>query len=354
MMKRWKTMLSLTTLAGVLLTATLAVAADAKPNPLEKWKPAFDPAGAKYVMKVSNISHPVIEGIGVGFRIRDRLWKETNGQLYFDFYPLALLGGEVDVLSQLMMGAVQGMMCASVTAPNIGPKFGVVNLPFLVDSFDKLDKFTKDKAIFQEFLDSALDKGVMGVDISGYGNYGWATTKPVKTIADAKPLKFRIAEATVNQSIYNAWGLNSVVMPWPDVSIALSNGVIDGLDQTPMVCNITKKFENAKTFTQINYAQGLFIHMINKAWFDTLPADIQATLLKVIHEECEKTRVLTREQEAREIQKAKDAGIQFFTLPEADMATLRSQGNKVHKEWEDKVGADYLKKVQNLLDYKAN
>ena len=111
-------------------------------------------------------------------------------------------------------------------------------------------------------------KGVMGLDITGYGNYGWATTKPVKSIADAKPLKFRIAEAAVNKSLYGAWGLNAVVMPWPDVPVSLKQGVIDGLDHTPMVCNITKKFTIAKSFTQLNYAQGLFVHPVNKRWLD--------------------------------------------------------------------------------------
>ncbi len=350
-MKHWKILSCLAALLAV--TLVVAVGAQEKKNPLEAWKPAFDPSGAKYVMKVSNISHPVIEGIAAGYRIRDELWKRTNGQIYFDFYPLAQLGGEVEVLNQLVMGAVQGMMCSSVAATNIAPRMGVVNLPFLVNSFDKLDQFVGNKELFDYFLAGAEDKGVLAFDITGYGNYGWATTKPVKTLADAKPLKFRIAEAAVNQSLYKAWGLNAVVMPWPDVPVALKQGVIDGLDHTPMVCNITKKFEVAKYFTQINYAQGLFIHMINKAWFEGLPKDLQQTLTAVIHEECANTRQLTRAQEDREIEKAKENGIEFYTLSDGDMATLRKEGNAVHKEWEDRIGPDYLKKVQSFLGYKG-
>lgn len=351
-MRHWKKFAALAVSAAFLATA--AMAADApKKNPLEAWKPKFDPSSAKYVMKVSNISHPVIEGIAAGYRIRDRLWEKTNGQLYFDFYPLAQLGGEVEVLNQVTMGAIQGIMCASVTATNIAPKMGVVNLPFLVDSFDKLDKFVNNKELFKEFLDSGLDKGIMAVDITGYGNYGWASTKPIKAISDAKPMKFRIAEASVNQDIYKAWGMNSVVMPWPDVSVALQNGVIDSLDHTPMVCNITKKFEVAKHFTQLNYAQGLFIHMFNKAWFDSLPADLQKTLLEVVREECANTRNLTRAQEDKEIAKAKEAGIQFYKLSDAEMAELRKSGDKVHGQWAKEIGPDYLKKVQDFLGYKA-
>jgi len=351
-MRHWRSWMSLAVVVAVLGAVSVGLTQEKK-NPLEAWKPKFDPSGAKYVMKVSNVSHPVIEGIAAGYRIRDELWKRTNGQIYFDFYPLSQLGGEVEVLNQLVMGAVQGMMCSSVAATNIAPKMGVVNLPFLVDSFDKLDKFVENKELFAEFLAGGEDKGVKAFDITGYGNYGWATTKPVKTLADAKPLKFRIAEAAVNQSLYKAWGLNAVVMPWPDVPVALKQGVIDALDHTPMVCNITKKFEVAKYFTQINYAQGLFIHMVNKAWFEGLPADLQKILTDVIHEECANTRKLTREQEDREIAKAKEAGIEFFTLPEADMATLRKEGDAVHQEWASQIGPGYLKKVQDFLGYKA-
>jgi TRAP-type C4-dicarboxylate transport system substrate-binding protein len=141
-------------------------------------------------------------------------------------------------------------------------------------------------------------------------------------------------------------------MPWPDVPIALKQGVITGLDHTPMVCNITKKFEICKYFTQINYAQGLFIHLINKKWFDSLPADLQKTLLDVIHEECAKTRVLTRKQEETEIAKAKKNGVAFYQLSEEEHEKLRVLGDKVHKEWANQIGADYLKKVQDFMGYK--
>ena len=116
------------------------------PPSLEAWKPAFDPSGAKYKCVVSNVSHPVIKGVYAGFAIRDELWKRTNGQIFIDFKPFSMLGGEVEVLNQLQMGAIQGMGCSSVASTNLGPRFGIVNLPFLVDSFDKLDKFVGERA----------------------------------------------------------------------------------------------------------------------------------------------------------------------------------------------------------------
>jgi len=333
----------------LLLFAASSVAVAGKKNPLAKWKPDFDKSTAKYTCIISNVSHPAIEGVGVGYRIRDKVWKETNGQLYIDFRPLSQLGGEKDVLRKLQMGAIQGMMCSSVAAANLAPMLGVVNLPYVVDSFDKLDKFRATPELFKPFSECALRKGIRVVDITGYGTYGWATTIPVKNLADAKKVNFRIAQAPVNADIYKAWGLKFTALPWPDVPQALQTGVINGLDHSPIVCNITKKFEIAHYFTEVNYAQGLFIHMINERWLKKLPADLRATLLKVIAEECADTRVRTRKQQAQQIEAAKAHGVTFFQLPAGEKQKLVDLAAPVYKRWGKKIGADYLATVRQKL-----
>jgi TRAP-type C4-dicarboxylate transport system substrate-binding protein len=350
-------------LAGlVFLSMTAGPALAQQKSPLDAWKPAFDPSTAKYKLVVSNVSTPALKGVYAGFAIRDELWKRTKGQIYLEYKPFSMLGGEVEVLNQLKMGAIQGMAVSSVASTNLGPRFGVVNLPFLVDSFEKLDKFVANKKLFDHFMNAMDHQGIMGLDITGYGNYGWATKTPVKTYEDAKKVKFRIAEAEVNKLTYNAWGINPVVMPWPDVPMALKQGVIDGLDHTPAVCNLTKKFEDAKYFTQINYAQGLFIWIFSKAWFKTLPADLQQTFVQTVHDVCADIRKQGKAQEAEEIAKAKAAGVTFFTLPAEDMATLRKLGDPVHYKYSKEINQlfpgdtykpqDFLREVQEFLGYK--
>jgi len=332
-----------------LALAIPAIAEEKKPDPLEAWKPKFDPSKAEYNYLLSNVSHPGIEGIAAGYRIRDKVWERSKGRLYVDFRPLAQLGGEKDVISKLKLGAVQGMMSSSVAAANVSDRLGIVNLPYVVDTFDKLDKFRNTPELWIPFRDAALAQGIMTVDVTGYGPYGWATTTPVKTIADAKTVNFRIAEAPVNMDIYKAWGLKFTVMPWPDVDQALQTGVISGLDHTPIVCNITKKFEIAKNFTQLDYAQGLFVHLMNKKWFDTLPADLQKVLIDTIVEESAATRVLTRKQYDEQVAKAKEKGVTFFRLADAEMKTLAAQSEPVYQAWSEKIGAEYLANVRKQL-----
>ncbi|MFO7885795.1 MAG: TRAP transporter substrate-binding protein [Desulfobacteraceae bacterium] len=347
---------------GMACTLFLISPGFAKKPSLDSWKPSFDPSGAKYRCVVSNVSHPVLKGTYAGFAMRDELWKKTNGQIYIDFKPFSMLGGEVEVLNQLQMGAIQGMGVSSVAATNLGPRFGLINLPFLINSFDKLDKFVNSGKLFRHYMKAMDHVGIVGLDITGYGNYGWASTTPIKSISDARKVKFRTAEAAVNQMLYKEWGFNPVVMPWPDVPVALKQGVITGLDHTPMVCNITKKFEVANYFTRVNYAQGLFIWIFNKAWLNSLPSDLQKTFNVVVHDVCADIRQQTRQQEEDQIAAAKAKGIKFFTLPDDEMAILKKQGDLVHDEYAGAINQNYpndkykpdnfLKEVQEYIGYK--
>jgi TRAP-type C4-dicarboxylate transport system substrate-binding protein len=350
-------------LLACLISLVPAWLVAAQPAAMDKWKPDFDPSTAEYKCIVSNVSHPVIKGVYAGYAMRDELWKRTNGRIYLEYKPFSMLGGEVEVLNMLQMGAIQGMGVSSVAATNLGPRFGLVNLPFLINSFDKLDRFVNSGKLFDHYMRAMEHQGIIGLDITGYGNYGWATTEPVRSIEEAKKIKFRTAEAAVNQLVYREWGFNPVVMPWPDVPVALKQGVITGLDHTPIVCNITKKFEVAKYFTQINYIQGLFIWIFNKAWFESLPPDLQTTFKKVVHDVCAKIRAQTEQQELDQIAQAKDNGVQFFRLPEEDMIELRRKGHAVHDKYAAELNKlypsdpyrpdNFLREVQEYMNYKG-
>lgn len=333
----------------LLLLMAASSLAETKGDPLASWKPKFDPSGAQYTYLLSNVDTPMIEGIGVGYKIRDKVWEKSNGRLYVDFRPLAQLGGEKDVLSKLKLGAVQGMLCSSVAAVNVADRLGLVNLPFVVDSFEKLEKFRANEELFREYGATALEQGVLVTDFTGYGGYGWASKTPVKSLADARKVNFRVAQAPLNTDVYKAWGLKFTVMPWPDVPQALQTGVIDGLDHTIMVCSITRKFDFAPNFTQLDYAQGLYIHLINKRWLDQLPADLQKILLDTIAEESASARQAGQRQLENEIAAAKTKGVQFHTLSPADRKTLADMTAPVYQKWEEKIGKEFVGKVRKAV-----
>ncbi len=333
----------------VLILAVPSLSVSAQTDALSQWTPSFDPSGAQHKYLLSSIGHPAIEGVSVGYRIRDRVWQESGGRLYVDFRPMAQLGGEKDVLRKLKMGAIHGMLCSSVAAANVAPQLGVVNLPFVVDTFDKLERFRQDEELFREFGRGAAQQGIKVLDFTGYGGYGWASTRPVETLEQARGLNFRIAQAPVNIDIYKAWDMKFTVMPWPDVPQALQTGVIDGLDHTPIVCNISKKFDAAPNFTRLDYAQGLYIHLANSRWLSRLPEELREILQRVITEESALARQRTRQQQDREIARAREAGVRFIDLPQQELARLRVLAEPVYKKWGQEIGPEFLEKVRRRL-----
>ena len=351
-MKKWLVVL-LVVAMGVTVFATGQSVS--KEDPMAAWKPKFDPSGAKYKIIYSNVSNPKLKGVFAGIAIRDELWKRTNGQMFFDYRPFSQLGGEVEVFNLLQTGTIQGMSSSSVAAPNMGPRMGLVNLPFLMNDYEKMEKFAADKQLFQHFLDGMKHQGIMGVNVTAYGQYGWASTKPIRTLDDLKKVKLRIAEAPVNLLTYKNWGINPVPMPWPDVPVALKQGVIDALDHTDTVCMATGKFETCKFFTEVKYAQGLFIWLLNEKWFNDLNAkdpELAKTLIDVMNEKCEEMRMAMKEQQSAMNQAAKEKmGVEFIQLSQADMATLVERSKKTHDEYAKDIGADYLKQVQDLLGF---
>lgn len=322
----------LLTFLTLFLFCSLTQATERKDS-LADWQPTFDPSSAEFTYLLSCVGHPAIEGVAAGFKIRDKVWEKSKGRLYVDFRPLSQLGGEKDVISKLKLGAVQGMMSSSVAAANIAPRLGVVNLPYVVDTFKKLDQFRNSETLWQPFSTAAAAQGILIADFTGYGSYGWATKKPVNTLSDAENVNFRIAEAPVNIDTYKAWGFKFTVMPWPDVPQALQTGVIDGLDHTPIVCNISKKFTIARYYTELDYAQGLYIHLINQRWLNKLPADLREILLQTIAEESAAARKLTEQQQKKQIAAAKADGVEFIQLNEADRALLIKKAEPIYNKW---------------------
>jgi TRAP-type C4-dicarboxylate transport system substrate-binding protein len=335
-------------IAAAMLTVLAAVSL-AKSDPLANWQPKFDPSNAEYKYLLSCVGHPAIEGVGVGFRIRDKVWEKSAGRLYVDFRPLSLLGGEKDVIRKIQMGAIHGMMSSSVAAANVSDTLGIVNIPYVVDTFAKLDQFRTTPELWQPFRDAAAAKNIMVADITGYGSYGWATTSPVRTLQEAPAINFRIAQAPVNLDFYKSWGLKFTVMPWPDVPQALQTGVITGLDHTPIVCNISGKFNVAKYYTQLDYAQGLYIHLISTRWLNKLPEDLRKILLETIKEESAVARAMTKKQQEQQIQAAKENGVKFYPLADKDKQALIDMAKASYDKWGKKVGMEYMQKVRTSL-----
>jgi len=106
--------------------------------------------------------------------------------------------------------------------------------------------------------------------------------KPIKTLADLKGMKVRAPTRQTNRFL-GALGATPVAMPVPQVSEALSKGVIDGAVIPYEVVPAIKVQELTKFHSETDPAlpafyTSTFIFAMNKAKYDALPPDLKKVI----------------------------------------------------------------------------
>lgn len=211
----------------------------------------------------------------------EKLAKESNNKLKCQLYPAMSLGGTPP---QLFDQAKDGVADIVWTVPGYSagrfPVTEVFELPFMMTNAEATSRALWE---FQTTLNANEFKDVkaLGFHVHGPGNF-YTTKKPIKEMADFKGMKFRAPTRQTNKMLA-VMGATPVGMPLPAVSEALSKGVIDGALTPYEVVQATKMHELTKftsetdpKFTAI-YTTA-FILAMNKAKYDSLPADLKKVL----------------------------------------------------------------------------
>ncbi|MGL4496293.1 MAG: TRAP transporter substrate-binding protein [Beijerinckiaceae bacterium] len=205
---------------------------------------------------------------------------DSQGKIKIDIFPSMQLGGTPPQLyDQARDGVVDIVWTLPGSTPGRFPTTEVFELPFLCG-----EKGIVNAKASQEFANEFLKDEVKDVKLLSY----WAhdaghihANKQIKTMDDLKGLKLRNPTRLAGEAL-KALGAVSVGMPVPQVPESLAQRVIDGAVVPWEVVPAIKVHELVKFHTEIKgsptlYAASFFLAM-NKAKFDSLPADLQAVI----------------------------------------------------------------------------
>lgn len=211
----------------------------------------------------------------------DKLAKESANRLKCQIYPSMQLGGSPPQLyDQAKDGVADIIWTVAGYSAGRFPKIEVFELPFTMTNaeatsraaWEYFDKYDRD-----EFKDTHM----LAVHVHGPGNV-FTTSRPIKTLADFKGLKLRAPTRQTNKMLA-MMGATPVGMPVPAVPDALSKGVIDGAvipyEVAPGIkVNELTKFtaEPDRKFNALYTT--VFLFAMNKAKYDSLPADLKKVL----------------------------------------------------------------------------
>jgi C4-dicarboxylate-binding protein DctP len=130
-----------------------------------------------------------------------------------------------------------------------------------------------------------------------------------------------------------AFGANPIAMAYSDVYQSLQMNVIDGQDNAPSNIWDYKIYEQQKYVTISNYATGPDPFMVNLAWFQTLPPDLQALHDEVAKEAMQYLDKLQQEHEGEFIKKLAE-NVEAVNYVEADaLADFRERVKPVYEHF---------------------
>ena len=213
----------------------------------------------------------------------DNIAKDSGNRLNCQIYPSMQLGGTP---AQLFDQARDGVADVVWTLPGYTagrfPKMEVFELPFMMTNAEATSRAAWDYA--QKFAqDDFKDVKMLAVHVHGPGNI-YSKSKAVHTMADLKGMKVRAPTRQVNKMVA-MMGATPVAMPVPQVPEALSKGVIDGAVIPYEVAPGLKVNEltnfTAETDRSYNALYTtVFVVPMNKAKYESLPADLKAVIDK--------------------------------------------------------------------------
>jgi len=309
-------------------------------------------SAADYTMKIGSATSTRFAASGVMVLVKEALEQATYGQIKVDIYPAGQLGGEKVLIEKTAAGDIQATPSSAPVAMTLNPKMGIVALPFVMNTRDKLDKFYK-SGLGKEMLNCLADKGLLGFDYIPWGPCAYLTTKPIAKFEDVKKIRFRVTDSPIWLDTFRALGVSPVILPFPEAYSALQRGVTEGADNPPETLEASKFYEVAKYYTQVTPFFSQTVFFVNAKWFNSLPPDLKRISIDVIKHCCALARTVEEFHQDRALNMmVKDHGVKVTVLPPEEMEKFRQATKGVVAKYMKEIGEPYVKKVFDLVGYK--
>ena len=242
--------------SALFLTAGLSLAATGAHAQAKHYKFAYD--------------QPNTTGYGiVGNVFSDKLKELSKGTMLIDQYPGAQLGQEPQVLQLVKSGDIEFCISASANAATLSPQAGVMSLHFLFRSEDHLVKAVADPAVVKavrEMIDDTV-QGAHVLAVTTLGLRNMYSKREVKKIEDIKGMKVRVQATPTEDTMFPAYGAQTVHMPFGNVYTSLQTGVVDAAENGVNVYLVNKHYEVAPVMSMTEHeANNNLIWISDKLW----------------------------------------------------------------------------------------
>src|SRR5664279_4571441 len=303
-------------------------------------------AQAPIVIKFSHVvAADTPKGNGSEFFAR-RAAELTKGRVKVEVYANRQLYKDKEEMEALQLGAVQ-MLAPSLSkfAPLGVREFEIFDFPYIFDNYDDLHKVTQGPV--GKGLMARLDaKGISGLAYWDNGFKSFSSNRRMQKPEDLKGLKMRIQSSKVLEAQMRALGAIPQVMAFSEVYQGLQTGVVDGTENPHSNLYSQKMNEVQKNVTVTDHGYIGYAVVVNKKFWDGLPADIRAQLNQAMLEATKFTNDSAFKDNEDALAKVRATGkTEILTLSKEERLPWKRALAKVHKEMEPRVGSEILQAV---------
>jgi len=202
---------------------------------------------------------------------KNELEARTGGAITVEIYPSGTLGKERETMEQVKAGITQSYIASVGGVAPFYPLIDITSMPFAYSSYE-IGCALYDGPFGREFAEDIRQKS--GMRVLGFIPQGFFqftnSQRPIKGPEDMKGLKMRTMNNPLHMDFMNSLGAAATPVAWAEIYTALQTGVVDGQHNPITVINLGKLYEVQKYVTLSNHMAGLYVWVINDAWFEAL------------------------------------------------------------------------------------
>jgi C4-dicarboxylate-binding protein DctP len=279
--------------------------------------------------------------------------ERTKGRVKVEVYPNSQLYKDGEEMEALQLGSVQ-MLAPSVA--KFGPlgvrEFEVFDLPYIFETYADLHKVT-DGAVGALLFQKLESKGIIGLAFWDNGFKDFSANKPLRLPGDAKGLKMRIQSSNVLEAEIRALNGLPQKMAFSEVYQGLQTGVVDGTENPPSNFYTQKMHEVQKYLTMTEHGVIEYAVIVNKKFWDGLPADIRTALTSSMKDATKFADDIAKKENDDALEAVKKSGkTQVIVLTADEKAAWKKVLVGVHHEQESRIGKDIIQAVYKETGFK--
>ena len=220
--------------------------------------------------------HPVHKSLKI---FKDRLEKESHGQIKVNIYPNGQLGSEREAIEMTQTNAIQMTKVSAGALESFSPTYSLFNMPYLFESEDNYRHVMKRKNVQDAFFKSTDDQGFLGITYYDAGMRNiYTKDKKIKDNKDLKGLKIRVQPGKTSVDLIKSLGGTPTPMDYGEVYTAMQSGVIDAAENNETSLTTNNHGEVAKNYYYTEHATVPDILIMNKETYDSLTKQQQKWL----------------------------------------------------------------------------